>query len=170
MAAAGILVLCLGSISALAAHHSLPSNLNVLGNILHIHKNNQKINNENGQIVDNLQNINQLAGNTATIGNNLHTLKSGSQTDQQLLLALNVLSQQEVNLSQSFYSLAQTLQRDMGGISNGASTQDQTVAGMIEQAIRLHATASQLVQTNQSVARKLADADQKAHVIAAEMP
>jgi long-chain acyl-CoA synthetase len=162
--------LMIGAITAYASGARIPKNLDVLGMIQYIHHNNQQINNENGQIVGNLKNIDNLAGTTSTIGSNLHTLKSGTIQDDASLNNLNQLSQQEIQLSQSFYALAQTLQGNLTKISSAGAAQNGYTSSMVAQAQQLNQIASRLANTNQEVAGKLNQADAKARIIAAEMP
>jgi long-chain acyl-CoA synthetase len=170
VAAATVALLLVGVGTVFASGARLPKNLNILGMVQHIRSNNDKINQENGQIVGNLQGISQLATTTSTIASNLHTLKDGIVQDGTSLQNLNQLSQQEIDLSQSFYTLGQTLQTDLGGIAHAANAENNSVHTMVEKAAELNRVASNLATVNQSVANKLSTADSKARTIAAEMP
>lgn len=169
-AAIVVALLAFGGLQAATGNLKMPSSLNLIDMIRTIHGNNNKINGVNSQIIGNMQQISNLSGVTANLGQQLHTLSQGVSTDGQSLASLNNLSQQEVTLSTSFVRLAHTLNSHLSAISSSSQAQNQSVARMLAQMHQLSNSASTMTQVNQSIANQLTSATQKTATVAKEMP
>ncbi|OFW81466.1 MAG: hypothetical protein A2201_04620 [Alicyclobacillus sp. RIFOXYA1_FULL_53_8] len=165
-----VMLLAAGGIEAATGNVRIPKNLNLIAMIRTIHSNNDKINTVNSKIVGNMQQISDLSGITSNIGQQLHTLNQGVAGNDQSLSDLNNLSQQEVALSTSFVSLANSLHTNLLKISNSSNAQSQSVSTMLSQMNQLSASAAHMTQVNQSIAGKLSTATQETGTIAREMP
>lgn len=164
-----VMLLIAGGIAA-TGNVRIPKNLNLIAMIRTIHSNNDKINTVNSKIVGNMQQISDLSGITSNIGQHLQTLNQGVAENDQSLSDLNNLSQQEVTLSTSFVSLANSLHTNLVKISNSSNSQSQSVSTMLSQMNQLSTSAAHMTQVNQSIAGKLSTATQETGTIAREMP
>jgi len=159
-------------VTALAMLHpvKLPTALNLLGNIIAIHRNNEHINQTNKDIVSTMQNVSTLSGDTSRIGADLGGLDNGLQAQNENLAQLSTLSQTQVQLSQQLHQLAMGLTGDLNSISKNGR-QEATDLGHLDTLLtQIGGTASQIRATNQRIAEKLNTAAQTTHVVAQEMP
>ncbi|MDQ0189616.1 AMP-binding protein [Alicyclobacillus cycloheptanicus] len=143
---------------------------NLNGQIAAIGDKNNQISSVNHQIVQNLQQMNNLAGITGQLGTNLKGLKANAQQQGVLLGQLQNLSGKQVNLSQQLRGLSGTLTGDLSKIDANAETENQSIQQMSQSAGQLSTLAAALVQSNQNSATKLAKAKSDADQVASEMP
>jgi long-chain acyl-CoA synthetase len=167
LGAAAAVLLC-GALAFGMPH--LPKNLDVLGMVKGIQHTNDQIGTENQKIVGDLKHVNQLASNTPSMAQQLKGLNRGVGTDKSMLTTLSGLSQQEIDLSQQFYSLAKRLKSDMSSIDQSAREQNSSLQAMTRSAASVSKTLSRIAEVNQSTSKQLGTADGKARRIADEMP
>lgn len=149
---------------------AIPKNLDLLGMIKHIQSNNDSINAVNTKIVGNMEDINHLTDTTTRIDGDLHELYQGLGGPQASLGHLGALSEQEVELSQSFVGLAGNLTDDLGRIKQAGGSQQASVNAMIATTKALSQTAQNVERVNGTIAGKLGQATQMARIVAQEMP
>ncbi len=162
-------ILAGGGLAALGSP-KLPKQLDILGMVKGIRDNNQKISHENGQIVSSLEHIDQLANSTTTMAAQLQSLSNEVVNDKSMLGNLKHLSQQEVNLSQQFLTLAHQLNRDMSSLAQSSADQSIGIGSMNAAASGISSTLGQVVDVNRQTSADLQTADGKTRIIADEMP
>ncbi|WAH36141.1 AMP-dependent synthetase/ligase [Alicyclobacillus dauci] len=169
--AAGLVAVLIGlSVGLAKAGIQLPKNLNLLSTIKHVHKNNDQINGENTKIVQGMQNVSQLSGLTPAMASQLQSLSTGLNDQNDRLSSLTRLSVQEIGLSKQFGAVASALNGDLGNVASSTQQQSNAVQTMSKTAADIERLATQLEQTNQTMAKKLNQATASTKQISTEVP
>lgn len=155
---------------AFAPVPSIPKKLDLVGMIQHIHTNNDDLNKVNSKIVGNLSGISQAAGTSAQIDSLLHSSKDGLASENQSLARLHVDSQQEIDLSKSLNQLAYKLSNNLNTVHQYSVVQNQSIINLLATANKLSKLATQIEQTNGTIASKLTTATEESKQIANNMP
>lgn len=138
--------------------------------IRHIHANNDSINNTNSEIVGKMQKINDLAGTTSRINDNLVNLKQGMTQQDSSLANLQQLSQKQIELSDSLNGLANTLSSDLSSVEQNSAQQKNSVQQMLNTSASLSRSAKEAVDLNEQIAGKLDKATSASAEVVKSMP
>jgi hypothetical protein len=149
---------------------TIPEKLDILGMIRQIYANNDGINSTNNEIVGNMKQINHLAGTTSRIGQQLTTLQQGLGEQDASLVNLNVLSQRQIELSDSLHKLANTLDHDLILVQQGSAGQSGSIQEMLETTRTLSRLAQEITTVNGTIAGKLDRAAKTTAEVVNSMP
>lgn len=158
------------AVVAFAPVPQIPEKVDVLGMIRHIHANNDSINNTNSEIVGKMQKINDLAGTTSRINDNLVNLKQGMTQQDSSLANLQQLSQKQIELSDSLNGLANTLSSDLSSVEQNSAQQKNSVQQMLNTSASLSRSAKEAVDLNEQIAGKLDKATSASAEVVKSMP